>query len=197
MEYYNNGTGVCNYGLAIAASVMTTLRTGGRPVSPSATSVRMLNDLKTRISDSRICKSRKKVAHFLLFWLTSSTLPSSPSPDPGACFLCNSCPDDEEEEDQGSSTADCPSRPRGEGSASCVETTAYALEALLHVRDTEKTVCLARWLVQIKSASGGFYSSQVKQHSSLMCEVFAMNRHFWVILLHLIYYPLGHNKSPH
>ena len=43
----------------------------------------------------------------------------------------------------------------------CVETTATALLALLAVEDTELTVCLAQWLVQIKSASGGFYSSQV------------------------------------
>ena len=43
----------------------------------------------------------------------------------------------------------------------CVETTATALAALVTVEDTELTVCLAQWLVQIKSASGGFYSSQV------------------------------------
>ena len=55
----------------------------------------------------------------------------------------------------------CPSRPRGEGSAVCVETTAIALLALVAVEDTELSVCLAQWLVQIKSASGGFYSSQV------------------------------------
>ena len=82
----------------------------------------------------------------------------SPS-DPGACFLCNDCPSDEDSDS--ADPASCPSRPRGEGSSSCVETTAYALRALLAVGDREKTVCLAQWLVQIKSGSGGFYSSQV------------------------------------
>ena len=82
----------------------------------------------------------------------------SPS-DPGACFLCNDCPSDEDSDS--ADPASCPSRPRGEGSSSCVETTAYALRALLAVGDREKTVCLAQWLIQIKSGSGGFYSSQV------------------------------------
>ena len=82
----------------------------------------------------------------------------SPS-DPGACFLYNDCPSDEDSDS--ADPASCPSRPCGEGSSSCVETTAYALRALLAVGDRGKTVCLAQWLVQIKSGSGGFYSSQV------------------------------------
>ena len=82
---------------------------------------------------------------------------------PGACFLCNDCPSDEEDSDT-PDPASCPSRPRGEGSSSCVETTAYALRALLAVGDREKTVCLAQWLIQIKSGSGGFYSSQVSTY---------------------------------
>ena len=82
-------------------------------------------------------------------------------PDPGACFICNDCPDDDEEEDSTANNSTCSSRPRGEGSSSCVETTAYALKALLAVEDTQTAVCLAQWLIQIKSGSGGFYSSQV------------------------------------
>ena len=102
------------------------------------------------------------IVKFLLsrcFYLCHYLYMSLSHSDPGACFLCNDCPSDEE--DDSPDPASCPSRPRGEGSASCVETTAYALRALLEYGDTEKTVCLAEWLIQIKSGSGGFYSSQV------------------------------------
>ena len=116
-------------------------------------------------ADSTFTKTLNKSIDFSIPSLSTSPSTSitseNHSPDPGACFLCNGCPDDDEEEDQDSNAEDCPSRPRGEGSASCVETTAYALQTLVMVRDTELTVCLAQWLVQIKSASGGFYSSQV------------------------------------
>jgi CD109 antigen len=78
---------------------------------------------------------------------------------PNSCFLCNDCPDDADS-DSDSNRTECSSKPRLEGSPSCVETTAYALRALLQVGDEEKTACLAQWLVQIKSGNGGFYSSQ-------------------------------------
>ncbi len=57
---------------------------------------------------------------------------------------------------------DCNGRPRAEGSAACVETTAYALLALRQVEGEDQfTVCLAQWLIRIRGDSGGFYSSQV------------------------------------
>ena len=59
--------------------------------------------------------------------------------------------------DSDSSRTECSSRPRLEGSPSCVETTVYALRALLQVGDVERTACLAQWLVQIKSGHEGFY----------------------------------------
>ena len=199
MEYYNNGTGFCNYGLAISTSALTH---GRKPASLSATTVRMVNDLKSRITDSRVCKcfifllKRQGYGYSLPCFCPPSLhmslvllLSSSRSPDPGACFLCNSCPDDEEA-DQDSSTADCPSRPRGEGSASCVETTAWALLTLTSFGDTELTVCLAQWLVQIKSASGGFYSSQVSTDER------KRSPHIMLIQVALPL-SLGHNESPH
>ncbi len=57
---------------------------------------------------------------------------------------------------------DCVGRPKAEGSAACVETTAYALLALRAAGDTRSTVCLARWLVRIRSGNGGYWSSQVR-----------------------------------
>ncbi len=78
--------------------------------------------------------------------------------DPGTCFLCNECPSDTEETVEGE---DCVGRPRAEGSAACVETTAYALLALRAGGETQGTVCLARWLVRIRSGNGGYWSSQV------------------------------------
>lgn len=82
--------------------------------------------------------------------------------DPGACFVCNTCPSDRQStSSRASDEGECSSRPSGEGSAACVETTAYALLALLEAEDTTSTLCLAQWLVRIRSGSGGFYSSQV------------------------------------
>ncbi len=81
--------------------------------------------------------------------------------DPGACFLCPGCPSDRSEgvREDG---MDCSGRPRAEGSAACVETTAYALLALREVEGGDQfTVCLAQWLLKIRGNSGGFYSSQV------------------------------------
>lgn len=80
--------------------------------------------------------------------------------DPGTCFLCPGCPNNR------AGTADnddmdCVGRPRAEGSAACVETTAYALLALREADDTQFIVCLAQWLIRIRGDSGGFYSSQV------------------------------------
>ena len=49
-----------------------------------------------------------------------------------------------------------------ERSSVCVETTAYTLLAMLHSGDTDKTMCLARWLVMIRNGAGGYYSSQVR-----------------------------------
>jgi alpha-2-macroglobulin len=118
----------CNYGLALTTAAMAL--SDNSDYSSNVTD--MVTELKSRIHDSRTY--------------------------PGACFLCNDCPSDDDTDS--ADPASCPSRPRGEGSSSCVETTAYALRALLAVGDSEKTVCLARWLVQVKSASGGFYSSQ-------------------------------------
>ena len=79
---------------------------------------------------------------------------------PGTCFLCPGCPSDLglDETDSGK---DCIGRSRNEGSAACVETTAYALLALREAEDTQFIVCLAQWLIKIRSGTGGFYSSQV------------------------------------
>ena len=78
----------------------------------------------------------------------------------GACFLCNECPSVAEEEEEGE---DCTGRSRSEGSAACVESTAYALLALLRIGETQYVPCLAQWLVKVRSASGGFRSSQVSR----------------------------------
>ena len=86
--------------------------------------------------------------------------------DAGACFVCDGCPNVEEER-RSEEGPECASRPRSEGSAACVETTAYTLLALLEAEDTQFTVCLAQWLVRIRSGSGGFYSSQVEIYSCL------------------------------
>ena len=76
--------------------------------------------------------------------------------------MCNTCPSDRPASSSNTGAADeCAGRPSGEGSAACVETTAYALLALLEAEDTMSTVCLAQWLVRIRSGTGGFYSSQV------------------------------------
>ncbi len=83
-------------------------------------------------------------------------------PDPGACFVCNTCPSDRpSSSDSRAADGECVGHPSGEGSAACVETTAYALHTLLEAEDTSHTVCLAQWLVRIRSGTGGFYSSQV------------------------------------
>ena len=82
--------------------------------------------------------------------------------DPGTCFVCDQCPGDERTRDDG---MDCQGRPNNEGSAACVETTAYTLLALLEAEDEEDTVCLAQWLVRIRSGHGGFWSSQVSEES--------------------------------
>ncbi|XP_064400639.1 C3 and PZP-like alpha-2-macroglobulin domain-containing protein 8 [Halichondria panicea] len=78
---------------------------------------------------------------------------------PGTCFLCPGCPSDRPSTPQDGT--DCSGRPRAEGSAACVETTAYALLALRQVEgENQFTVCLAQWLIRIRGDSGGFYSSQ-------------------------------------
>ena len=86
---------------------------------------------------------------------------------PGACFLCNECPDNTRSGDSGDQGTDCTGRSQSEGSAACVETTGYALLALLEGGDTQNTVCLAQWLVRIRSGNGGFWSSQVCQYLHL------------------------------
>ena len=99
--------------------------------------------------------------------------------DPGACFVCNTCPSDRPSSSESEAAADeCDGRPSGEGSAACVETTAYALLALLEAEDTTSTVCLAQWLVRIRSGTGGFYSSQVQ----LIHSVLVSSLHFQCML---------------
>ena len=68
---------------------------------------------------------------------------------PGTCFACDT-----------SANGRCGSY--RERSSVCVETTAYTLLAMLHSGDTDKTLCLARWLVMIRNGAGGYYSSQVR-----------------------------------
>ena len=83
--------------------------------------------------------------------------------------MCNTCPSDRpRSSDTGAADDECAGRPSGEGSAACVETTAYALLALLEAEDTSHTVCLAQWLIRIRSGTGGFYSSQVCARISLI-----------------------------
>ena len=91
--------------------------------------------------------------------------------DGGACFVCNTCPSDRDGRSDNIGGADCAGRPTGEGSAACVETTAYTLLALLEAEDTESTVCLSQWLVRIRSGNGGFYSSQVRVHDTVCVHV--------------------------
>ena len=100
----------------------------------------------------------------------------------GACFLCNECPGNTHSGDQGT---DCTGRPRSEGSAACVETTGYALLAILEGGDTQNTVCLAQWLVRIRSGNGGFWSSQVCIQSSFCNTVlFIQNLTFSLVAGH-------------
>ena len=60
-----------------------------------------------------------------------------------------------------------------EGSAACVETTAYTLLSLLEAEDTQFTACLAQWLVKIRGSTGGFYSSQDTAVALMALEAFA------------------------
>ena len=97
--------------------------------------------------------------------------------------MCNECPDDTRSGDSGVQGADCIGRPRSEGSAACVETTAYALLALLEGGDTEPTVCLAQWLVRIRSGSGGYWSSQVGRLVSVdLCIIMARVWTGWLVV---------------
>ena len=43
----------------------------------------------------------------------------------------------------------------------CVETTAYTLLALLEAGETDRTACLAQWLIKQQNSFGSFGSSQV------------------------------------
>ena len=58
-------------------------------------------------------------------------------------------------------------------SSDCVETTAYTLLALLEAGETDRTGCLAQWLIKQQNSFGSFGSSQVSHEASLetcVCE---------------------------
>ena len=93
--------------------------------------------------------------------LPSPLILSHPSPrtDPGTCYVCNSC--------TARSDGEMEQRCEGESPRSdpitsdCVETTAYTLLALMEVGYTDRTGCLAQWLIKQQNSFGSFGSSQV------------------------------------
>ena len=93
-----------------------------------------------------------------LFPLPSFPLPS-PQTDPGTCYVCNSCTF----RDNGQSSQMCEGEtPHSDRITSdCVETTAYTLLALLEAGETDRTACLAQWLIKQQNSFGTFGSSQV------------------------------------
>ena len=101
--------------------------------------------------------------------LPSPLILSHPSPrtDPGTCYVCNSC--------TARSDAEMEQKCEGESPRSdpitsdCVETTAYTLLALLELGDTDRTGCLAQWLIKQQNSFGSFGSSQVKSYTLGAC----------------------------
>lgn len=147
--------GLCNYALALSAySIISEPSYVPRSVKDS-----MIVDLKSRVVTSKLCKWLSLLPEVPPISLLSACI-TNVLADPSACFVCNRCPTNGNSSDA-SGGVDCVGLPKGEGSAACVETTAYTLLALLEAGDTESTVCLTQWLVMIRRRSGGFYTSQV------------------------------------
>ena len=79
-------------------------------------------------------------------------------PDPGTCYVCNSCTLRDTGDDE-TCAGELPKR--DPISSDCVETTAYTLLSLLEAKDDEKTACLAQWLLKQQNSYGSYGSSQV------------------------------------
>ena len=101
--------------------------------------------------------------------LPSPFILSHPSPhtDPGTCYVCNSCTARSNGEMEQRCEGESPRR--DQITSDCVETTAYTLLALLEVGDTDRTGCLAQWLIKQQNSFGSFGSSQVS-HRALLGE---------------------------
>jgi len=76
----------------------------------------------------------------------------------GTCFICNDCGDNKNNDNEKCSG---PSQSTTT-SSTCIETTAYTLQALIENQDTDFIVCLASWLAKQKNKYGVFSSSQVR-----------------------------------
>ena len=68
---------------------------------------------------------------------------------------------------------------RDQITSDCVETTAYTLLALLEVGDTDRTGCLAQWLIKQQNSFGSFGSSQVKSYTLGAC-VYISGRYIYM-----------------
>ena len=89
----------------------------------------------------------------------------------GTCFICNDCGDTREDNDNEKCSG--PSQSTA-ASSTCIETTAYTLQALIENEDTDNIVCLSSWLAKQKNRFGVFSSSQVKQCCK-MCTILLFN----------------------
>ena len=84
----------------------------------------------------------------------------------GTCFICNDCDDNE---DSGDEKCSGPSQSTG-ASSTCIETTAYTLQALIENNDHDYIVCLSSWLAKQKNNQSVFRSSQVRVvHYTAIC----------------------------
>ena len=78
----------------------------------------------------------------------------------GTCFICNDCGDIKNDNNDNEKCSG-PSQSTAT-SSTCIETTAYTLQALIENKDTDFIVCLTLWLVRQKNRYGTFSSSQVR-----------------------------------
>ena len=92
----------------------------------------------------------------------------------GTCFICNDCGNSERDNNENGQCSG-PSQSTA-ASSTCVETTAYTLQALIDNEDTDNIVCLSSWLTKQKNRFGVFGSSQVRTSlsyghvESLLCN---------------------------
>ena len=84
----------------------------------------------------------------------------------GTCFICNDCGDKENDNNEKCSG---PSQSNAAPST-CIETTAYTLQALIDNEDTDNVVCLSSWLANQKNIFGVFSSSQVMMILCILCS---------------------------
>jgi len=92
----------------------------------------------------------------------------------GTCFICNDCGDDENNDSNEKCSGPSQSTT---ASSTCIETTAYTLQALIENEDNDNIVCLASWLANQKNRFGIFSSSQVRTCNIYTYVVKCINSH--------------------